>query len=374
MIRVWTAGFLTLAGMIGVASADDTARASVGDSRLSAGDSVTLDEYVPGNAYLAGGRINLDDRVGGSAFVTGGEVDVTGSIGRNLYAAGGDLQIEGEVEGTVRAAGGKIRVERGARLRKDVSLAGGSVEVEGDVGEDLEVYGESIVINGVIGGDLRIAGEDIRIGPDARVAGRLEYKSGGTFVIDPKAQVAKGIEERDANDHGWLKKVGRGASHVGGALFSLGVVLLGALMILGLPAFSREAAATIRSEWWQSAGVGCVMLIGVPFAAVILMITVIGIPLALMMMFGYIVLLMLGYVIAALFVGDLALERLGGDRIKSLGWRVLFLLLALVVLSVARHLPLIGGLAVALLFVAGIGAFTMRSWRGLRQRDDAATA
>jgi cytoskeletal protein CcmA (bactofilin family) len=373
MNRIWLAGWLLLA-VAGTASANDSARASVGDNRLSAGDSVTLDEFVPGNAYLAGGRINLDDRVGGSAFVTGGEVHVTGSVGRNLYVAGGDLRIEGEVEGSVRAAGGKIRVPRGARLREDVSLAGGSIEVEGDIGGDLEVYGESIVINGVIGGDLRIAGEDIRIGPDARVAGRLVYKTGGTFVIDAKAQVEKGIQQRDASDHHWFRNLGRGDSHVGGGLFKVGVVLLGVLMILGLPAFSREAAATMRREWLQSAVLGCAMLIGVPLAAVILMITVIGIPLALMMIFGYVVLLMLGYVIAAIFVGDQALERLGGDRIKSLGWRVLFLLLALVVLSVVRHLPLIGGLAVALLFVAGIGAFTLRTWKGFRQKDDAVEA
>ena len=373
MNRFWVAAMLMLA-VAGIASAEDTARASVGDNRLSAGDEVTLDEYVPGNAYLAAGRVNLDDRVGGSAFVSGGEVDVTGSVGRNLFAAGGDLRIDGEVEGSVRAAGGKVRVSRAARLREDVTLAGGNVEVEGDIGGDLQVFGGSVVINSVIGGDLRIVGEDIRIGPDARVAGGLEYKSGGTFVIDPQAQVAGGIEEIDANEHGWLRKAGRGAAFVGGALFSLGVVLLGALLILGLPGFSRETAATIRREWWQSAGIGCVMLIGVPLAAVILMITVIGIPLALMMIFGYIVLLMLGYVIAALFVGDLALERLGGERIKSLGWRVLFLLLALVALSVVRHVPLIGGLAVALLFVAGIGAFTMGSWRGLRQRDNAVAA
>jgi cytoskeletal protein CcmA (bactofilin family) len=366
MIRLWTAGFLALAGMISVALADD--------NRLSAGDSVTLDEFVPGNAFLAGGRISLDDRVGGSAFVTGGEVDVTGSVGRNLYVAGGDLRIEGEVEGDVHAAGGKIRIPRGARLRGDAELAGGSIEVDGDVGGDLEVYGESIVINGVIGGDLRVAGEDIRIGPDARVAGRLVYRTGGTFVIDAKAQVVKGIQQRDANDHHWLRNFGRGGRHVGGGLFKVGVLLLGVLIILGLPAFSREAASLIRREWWQSAAVGCVMLVGVPLAAVILMITVIGIPLALMMIFGYVVLLMLGYVIAALFVGDLALERMGGDRIKSLGWRVLFLLLALVVLSVVRHLPLIGGLTVALLFVGGIGAFTLRTWRGFRQKGDAVAA
>jgi cytoskeletal protein CcmA (bactofilin family) len=373
MNRTWVAGWLVVA-VAGVASADDTARASVGDHRLSAGDEVTLDEYVPGNVYLAAGRVNLGDRVGGSAFATGGEVYVRGSVGRNLYAAGGDLRIEGEVEGNVRAAGGKVRVPRGAKLRKNVTLAGGSVEMEGQVGEDLEVFGESIVINGIIGGDLQIAGENIRIGPDTRVAGQLEYKSGGTFVIDPQAQVAQGIEELDANDQGWLKKVGRGTSRVGSAMFSLGVLLLGALLILGLPGFSREAAAAIRRDWWQSAGIGCVMLIGVPFAIVILMITVIGIPLALMMVFGYVVLLMLGYVIAALFVGDLALERLGGERIKSLGWRVLFLLLALIALSIVRQLPLIGGLVVALLFVAGIGAFTLRSWRGVRQKTEAASA
>ena len=116
------------------------------------------------------------------------------------------------------------------------------------------------------------------------------------------------------------------------------------------------------------------MLIGVPVVAVMLIFTIIGIPLALMLIFGYVVLFMLGYLIAALFVGDLALERLGGDRVKSVGWRVLFLLLALVLLSIVRHVPLIGELAVALLFVAGIGAFTMRTWRGFQRRDDAVAA
>ncbi len=368
------AGILVLAGLAGVASADDAATGSVGDNRLSAGDQVTMDEYVPGNVYLAAGRVNLDDRIGGNAFVTGGEIDFTGSIGRNLFAAGGDLRIEGEVEGDVRAAGGKLRVPRGANLRGDVTLAGGSIDVEGDVGGDLQTYGESIYVNSVVLGDLRLAGQDIRIGPDTRVSGRLEYRSGGQFVMDPKAQVAQGVLQLDANDHGWFKKDGHRSSRGGRAMFSIGVLVLGTLLILGLPAFSREAASAIRREWWQSAGVGCVMLIGVPLAAVILMVTIIGIPLALMMVFGYMVLLMLGYVIAAIFVGDFALERLGGDRVKSVGWRVLFLLFALILLSIVRHMPLIGGLVVALLFVAGIGAFTIRTWRGFRRRDDAVAA
>jgi len=367
MGRFLLAGCLVLAGMAGVASAEDTARASIGGSRLSAGDDVTLDEYIPGNAFLAGGRVQLANRVGGSAFVTGGDVTISGSIGRKLYASGGDLRIEGEVDGKVRAAGG-------ARLRSDVAIAGGSVDMEGVVGGNLRVYGDSIFVNGTVYGDLEMAGESIRVGPDAHIAGGLEYRSGGTIVIDPRARIEKGIEQRDRDDRGWLGKAGRGAKRVGGAMFTLGVVLLGTLLLLGMPGFSRDAAGMVRREPLQSAGMGCVMLVGVPFAIIVLMITVIGIPLALMMIFGYIVLLMLGYLVAALFVGDLLLERLGTEKFNSLGWRVLFLLLALVALSIVRHVPLIGGFVILLLFLAGIGAFTMRSWKGIRQKEEGAAA
>ena len=130
----------------------------------------------------------------------------------------------------------------------------------------------------------------------------------------------------------------------------------------------------VRREPLQSAGMGCVMLVGVPLAIVVLTITVVGIPLALMMIFGYVVLLMLGYLVAALVVGDLLLERLGTEKFNSLGWRVLFLFLALVALSLVRHVPLIGGLVILLLFLAGIGAFTMQSWKGIRQKQEGATA
>jgi cytoskeletal protein CcmA (bactofilin family) len=364
----WIAGWLAFAGVVGMASAEDTARASIGDSRLSAGDEVILDEYVPGNAFLAGGRVQLNDRVGGTAVVTGGEVEITGSVGRSLFVSGGDVRIEGEVEGKVRAAGGKVRITRDATLRDDVALAGGSVDVEGEIGENLRAYGESIFINGAIGGDLTMAGESIRIGPDAQIEGRVEYKSGSSIDIDPQARLGKGIEEID-EERRWLRKIGRGATIVGGITISLGMVLLGAILILGMPGFSREAAALLRREPLQSGGLGCVMLIGVPFAIIVLLITVIGIPLALMLAFGYVVLLMLGYVISAIFVGDTVLERLSAAKLDSMGWRMLFMFLALVALAIVRQVPMIGGLVIFLLFVAGIGAFTMRSWRAIRQRD-----
>lgn len=365
MGRTIAACVLALAGIAG-ASAEDTARASIGDSRLSAGDEVVLDQPIEGSAFAAGGRVEVRARVERSAFITGGDVVISGPVGRNLFAAGGDVQLEGEVGGRVRAAGGKIRVTSGARLEDSATFAGGTIEVDGEIEDRLRAFGESIVINGTIGGDVELAGERIRIGPDARIGGRVEYRTGGEIEVDPRAQVGGGVMEVDQEKR-WIRKVGHGAAIVGGITVSLGMVLIGALLILAMPRFSREAAGTVLAKPLQSIGMGCVMLIGVPFAIIVLLITIIGIPLAILLGFGYAVLLLLGYLVGAIFVGDFVLGKIGTAKLDSVWWRALFMFLALVALAIVKQMPFIGGLAVFLLFLAGIGAFTMRSWKGFRQ-------
>jgi hypothetical protein len=345
MGRIVAAIVLAFTAFSGVA-AEDTARASIGDTRLSAGDEVILDEPIDGNAFAAAGRVEVRGRVRRSAFITGGDVAVMGPIGRNLFAAGGDVRIESEVDGRVRAAGGKIRVAKGARLNDSATFAGGSIEVDGEIRERLRAFGETIIINGTIGGDIE---------------------------VDPAAQVSGGVMEVD-REKKWLRKVGHGAAIAGGITVSLGMVLIGALLILAMPRFSREAAGNVQSRPLQSLGMGCVMLIGVPFAIIVLLITIIGIPLAILLGFAYAMLLLLGYLIAAIFVGDFVLGKVSTAKLDSVWWRALFMFLALIALAIVKQLPLIGGLAVFLLFLAGIGAFTMRSWQGFRQDTTPAAA
>jgi cytoskeletal protein CcmA (bactofilin family) len=364
--------WLALMACAGAAAADENAQASIGDTRLTAGDDVQIDSPVKGNAFAAGARVAVTARIDRSAYLSGGEVTVSAPVGRNLYMAGGDLRLDGVVYGRLRAAGGNVRVVRDALVDGSASLAGASIEVDGGIGRDLRAYGESIVINGVIGGDVELAGERIRIGPDARIAGKVEYRSGRPIVIDPEATIASGITEMQ-KERRWMRNIGRGTT-VMGTTFSFGLVLIGALMLLGLPRFTRESAAKLRSRPAVAAGVGCVMLLGVPLMILLLVLTIIGIPLALLFAFGYVALLLFGYLIAAIFVGDTVLERLSPAKAQSVGWRILFLLLALVVIAILRQVPFVGGIVVALLFAAGIGSFTMRAWQGFRRDTEQAPA
>jgi cytoskeletal protein CcmA (bactofilin family) len=329
------------------AVADDDAQASIG-----------------GNEFRAGGYVKLDERVRRNAFVSGGDVTVGGSVGRNLFAAGGDVQLEGEVEGDARMAGGTVRIAPGARVSHDATLAGGSIRIEGMVGGDLRAYGERITLDGMVGGDVEFAGDSLRLGPNAQVGGEVVYRSSADIEVEPGAQVSGGVRKA-TGDRAW-RRAARGGAILGGITISLGMVLLGAVLVLGMPRFSREAAAAIRHRPWQSLGLGIAMLVGVPAALVVLLVTIIGIPLAVLLAFAYGALLVLGYLVAAIFVGDFALERIDAGKLASVWWRVLFLLLAIVAIALLRLVPVVGDLAWCLLFLAGVGAFTLRAWQGFR--------
>jgi cytoskeletal protein CcmA (bactofilin family) len=341
---------------------------SFGGDRFVAGDDVTLNEQVAGDAFVAGGRSRVDGRIAGDALVTGGTVEVRGEVDDDVYAAGGDVRIEASVLGNARAAGGAVAIEPGARVAGNATLAGGNVDVYGRVDGNLQAFGGRIRIDGVVGGDVEVASKDIRIGPEARIGGRLTYRSPHPPQVAEGAVVAGGIEKQQRvwRDLGPESGIGRVVTGVVRTLWFAGVLLVGVVIIALFPDFSREAAATVRSESLASIGLGLALLIAVPVVAVVLFVTIIGIPLGFAVLLGYGLILMLGYMTGALAFGDLLLARVRPAEAGAAGWRMLFLLLALVVIALLRRVPWIGELAVFVLFLAGLGAFALRGVRRYR--------
>jgi cytoskeletal protein CcmA (bactofilin family) len=352
----------------GLAVAADEASGNFGGDRFLAGDDVALTEQVDGDAFVAGGRSEIDGRVDGDAVVTGGTVDVRGEVSEDLYAAGGDVRIEAAVRGNARVAGGTVFLERSADISGNATLAGGNVEQRGRIGGDLQAFGGRVRLDGEVGGDVEVASEDIRIGPAARIAGRLTYRSPNPPVVAADAVIAGGMEKRHGEWRGVNPESGFGrvAAGIFRTLWFTGVLLIGALLVALFPHFTREAAANVRSDTLASVGLGIALLVAVPVVALMLFITIIGIPLGFAALLGYGLLLMLGYLTAALAVGDLALARTRPADAASIGWRILFLLLALIALALVRLVPWVGDIVVFLLFLAGLGAIALRSLRGYR--------
>ena len=334
----------------------------VGADHFAAGSSVRVERAVAGDLLAAGGQVDVSAQVRGDAIVAGGNVRLGGRLDNSVFAVGGQLTLAGAVANNARAAGGEVLLVRGAEIGGNASLAGGRVEVDGVIKGYLQAAGGEVFINGAVGGDVMAAGGRIELGPQARIAGRLRYASRDEVIIDPAAQIVGGIERTAWRAPAGMpsveraRRVGRGV----GWIWTVGLMVLAAVLIALLPAFTARVAVTARQRTGWSALAGFIALVCFPVAALILMITLIGLPLGLVTLLAYFALLPMGYVAAAIALGDGVLARAKPNAYAATGWRVGAAVVAVLVLALLARLPYLGGLVVLAALLIGLGALMLQ--------------
>lgn len=339
-----------------------------GSDYFGVGGIINLTDAVPGDAILAGGRVSVASEVDGDLVATGGELSLGGAVGDDLYAAGGSVQVDALVSGNARVAGGEVTVGPATVVAGALSLNGGRVLFEGNTHSNLRASGGSVRLNGEVHGDAEIRSEELLIGPETRIGGRLVYHGPVAPEVPEGAVIAGGVEfhERDARrffqDH--KPRVHGAARGAGSFLWFVGVFVAAALFVLMFPRFARDAAAAIGVKPLQSLGLGLAILVCVPFLGIVLLITIIGIPLALLLVPIYLLVMFLGWATAALFIAQRGLEVLRPARAVTPAWQLLALFLGLLALWLLRQVPFAGGLIGFLALVAGIGALAWRTWNG----------
>ncbi len=345
---------------------DEVVTRQFGSDLFSAGGTLNLTEPVAGDALLAGGDVSIATEVKGDLVVAGGEVSVGGHLGDDLYAAGGNLKLDAIVAGNARIAGGEIAVGPATVIEGAASLTGGDVAFDGDVRDYLQVTAGQVRVNGNVRGDAILRGEQIEIGPDTRIDGRLIVHSATRPQVPSGAVIGGGMEFHAVESHHAFDdeadRVREVAHGVGSALWFTGVFLAGTLFLFVFPGFSSRAAQFVGRQPLQSLGVGFAVLVCAPVLGVLLLVTIIGIPLALLLVPLYGLLLFLGWVTSALFLGEKGLELSDRARPFTTGWRILAFLLALVLLAILGKLPLVGGWVTFIALLAGIGGLVCQAW------------
>ncbi|RLM70497.1 polymer-forming cytoskeletal protein [Halorubrum sp. Atlit-26R] len=288
--------------------------------------------------------------------------------------------VRGTVEGDVSGAAGSIRIAETGRVGGSVQAAAGTVVVAGEIGGDaevgagsfeltetgsiagsLDVGAGSVRVDGAVGGDVRASGDSVVLGPNAVVDGEFRYDA-GEFTESPDAAVAGGVVE-DASlggdrGTGVAGGVDRLPSWAGSAYGVAANLVLGAVLLLAFPRFSRAVEDGVGADPLVSGGIGLLALVLAPIALVLVAITIVGIPLALAGVAAYVVALWVGSVYGRYAIGAWVLGRAGGSN------RWAALLLGTVAIALIGLLPWVGGLVEFAVLLLGLGALA----GGLRDR------
>jgi hypothetical protein len=343
----------------------------IGSDHFAAGSSVEIEQPVAGDAIAAGEAVTLSSNVAGDVVLAGRDLLIDGNVGENLYAAGSELVVNAAVGRNARIAGRRVNIGRRAQIAGNASIAGGRVNVIGDIKGYLEAAGGRIYIDGAIGGDVEASGREVALGPNARVAGALRYRSRNPIEQDPRAVVSGGIERltthRPAAPARTVHRVGRG-------IWAIGLMVLAALLVAAMPGFCLRVSERVRQRFLLSLLLAFVVIVCVPVAAIVLLVTGIGAPLGILAVLAYPALLLIGYVSAGIALGDAILRRVQPTDATFIRRRIAFAALATLALSLVGWIPWIGGFIAVVALLAGVGALVFQGWAAASGRKPGETA
>ena len=374
--RILLAFFAAALPLVGTARAESViqrpgtsiAALDQGADHFVAGGSIRVVQPVAGDLIAAGGKVDVDAAVSGDAVVAGGDVRISGAVSNSLYCGGGQLTLDGTVGRNARIGGGRVEIGPKAIVAGNVSIGGGEVRIDGAVKGYVQAAGGRVLINGPVGGDVVATSGAVELGPNARIAGKLRYASRNELKRDPAAQVTGGVERAPIADRSF-GHTQRTLARAGGWLWTVGLVLIAVVLVAALPAFTARVAATLRMRVGMSLLIGFVALVCIPVAAILLLFTLIGIPVALLALVLYFALVMVGYAMTGIGIGDWLLGRYRAADAARAGWRIGAAALATLAMALLARVPWIGALVSFMVLIAGLGAVVMQA----RQANSAAT-
>lgn len=338
---------------------------------INAQQTVDVGSDVNGDVILAGANVSFSGKAKGDILIAGGDVRVTGDTAGSVRIAGGNVTLDGSVAKNVTVAGGTVIVGEDSVVTGNLYVAGGSVELRGRVLGNASVYSSQLNFSGQVQGnaDLRSANEVI-IRKDARVGGNLTYASGAEVAIAPG--VVAGTVQRAPMDQ-YMNDLKKSEQEAAGATFFfllwqfLSLLVAGYFLSRVFGKQTRELTGSIqRKEVWNRIAYGLLSLVFNPIVIILTALTVIGLPLALMIVLVYLVFIIAAAALSPVLAGKLLNERFhlyaADERHLGADFVVGFLLMQIVGL-----VPVLGSLALTGLFLFAFGRISRYVLSAIKQ-------
>jgi len=326
------------------------------DDVYAGGGLVTVDEDVNGDLLIGGGSITINANVNGDLFVAGGQITVNGDVSDDVRAAGGTININGNVGDDVIATSGQLNISSNSLIGGSLILGNGMANVLGSINEDVLGGGGKLVLGGTIYGDVNVEIQDsVTLTSDARINGNLIYTSLREAELT-EDQVAGFIEYNKTvveDDYGTQIENMFSRFHLVWQLIKyLSLLLIGLILAFLAPRALLDASKVSKEKPWRSLGLGFVIAICSIAAMIVLAVTIVGAPLAGILLGIFLISWYVASVFAAMFIGYLLLKPK-----KYTNWNLLGMIaLGGFILIVIGLVPIVGWLLCFLVTMLSFGA------------------
>jgi hypothetical protein len=202
-------------------------------------------------------------------------------------------------------AGGEVNLDRDATVEGSLTSFCGSESIDGHLGRDLLVFAGEVNIIGNVGGGVRVRAGELNIDSSAQVAGPVNFKGDKPAVVSPNAKLASPVQ---------FERVRRGPDYsnahyyIWQVIWAAAYILYGLVLMVLMPNFSDDAIKSAE-RYGAAGGLGVLVGFGVPIAACIACVTVVGLFIGLATLAVWYGALHFGLVVVGALVGKWLMGR-----------------------------------------------------------------
>lgn len=321
------------------------------------------DETITDNIYITNNYTEINGLVQGDLMIVATDVKITGTITGDIYAIGSNITFTGNTYGSIYLIGNEISVQGiskgnaytigntvnfNGNVEKDYANISAKSNITGSIGDDARFIMAEGTIDSLIQGDAFVLGNSYSLRED-KVTGEI-YNETRLKVIAQEQGVDLSAEEKSVTFN-WTDKLF-------GALFAFcSMSLVGYFMIAAAPVKTGKIIAKVTDSPKDaiiSFALGTGILVVAPIAMLLLLISLVGAPLALFVA---------GILIFLTFFGRLWVETAIGQEVlvlfKVSEYRPFKALAIGRAISVLIGLiPIVGSIYSFIIMSTAVGSFT----------------
>lgn len=325
----------------------------VNDDLFVGAQSVLIDGVVNGDVFIGASTVKINGTINGNLHVGASVFDLSGTVKGNVYAGAQNLTVaNASISGSLITGGATVVVDKDTTIGGSIITGAGSLNISSQVKRSIYAGAGNLTL-----GDTTKVGKDLYYASDsvANISGSAKIL-GSTYKAE-QSDKAKKDAEAFKND---FPKFIKGFNFAGTMVSLIGALIVGFIYIKLFGGHAVSASDLVTNSFWKSLGVGLTVSIVFIPAVIILLITVIGIPLAGVSVLVFLLYSALAKVVAGLAFGGWAKNAL--KRKMSINMTFALGLLLIYLLKMVPMIGLITGLAV---FWSGLGALTLKTFSKL---------
>jgi cytoskeletal protein CcmA (bactofilin family) len=376
-VRRGSALALVLAGFC-AALVLQPASALASEARKGESVGVSRDETIKGDIFLFGDRVRVDGTVDGDVFLFGHNANVNGHVKGDIIAFAQILDVSGDVDGNIRAFTNTMTIrgtvaknvltfdelmnlEAAADVGGSLTIFTENLNLEGSLGRDILIFAKHFTLSGKVGGGIRMKGDALTINSNAQVDGPIRYEGNREAEVATGAKLASPVEFHKLEHK---PRYMQGHYYVWRVIWTAAFILFGVVLFLLMPKFAEETIAAAEL-YGAPIGLGVLVFFGVPIAAIIACITVVGIPLGVLAGGFWFLMLCTAEIVVGTVVGNLILGK-AHDTAGLIGRMALGFVLVRLVYTGLEQVHVIGLLAGLGILMWGMGAISLALYRRLQ--------